>query len=88
MKSLPLKKAKKLIVSHEIGINVIINEQHKGLLYKDEVYDAIRTGDPCVGTLKIRPDNKIDVSLQIQGYQSIEPNADIILMSYEQVVVF
>jgi hypothetical protein len=37
-----------LIVSHitEIGINVIINEQHKGLLYKDEVYDdAIRTGD-------------------------------------------
>jgi predicted RNA-binding protein (virulence factor B family) len=35
----------------------------------------------------IRPDNKIDVSLQIQGYQSIEPNADIILMSYEQVVV-
>jgi predicted RNA-binding protein (virulence factor B family) len=23
-----------------------------------------------------------------QGYQSIEPNADIILMSYEQVVVF
>jgi hypothetical protein len=29
----------------ELGINVIINEQHKGLLYKDEVYDdAIRTG--------------------------------------------
>jgi predicted RNA-binding protein (virulence factor B family) len=26
----------------------------------------------------IRPDNKIDVALQIQGYQSIEPNADII----------
>jgi hypothetical protein len=26
----------------------------------------------CVGTKNIRPDNKIDVSLQIQGYQSIE----------------
>lgn len=72
-----------LIVSHitEIGINVIINEQFKGLLYKDEVYDdAIRTGDRMRGYIKnIRPDNKIDVSLQIQGYQSIEPNADIIL---------
>jgi len=72
-----------LIVSHitEIGINVIINERHKGLLYKDEVYDdAIRTGDRMRGYIKnIRPDNKIDVSLQIQGYQSIEPNADIIL---------
>jgi hypothetical protein len=72
-----------LIVSHitEIGINVIINEQHKGLMYKDEVYDdAIRTGDRMRGYIKnIRPDNKIDVSLQMQGYQSIEPNADIIL---------
>ncbi|MBP7396888.1 MAG: GntR family transcriptional regulator, partial [Flavobacterium sp.] len=72
-----------LIVSHitEIGINVIINERHKGLLYKDEVYDdAIRTGDRMRGYIKnIRPDNKIDVSLQIQGYQNIEPNAEKIL---------
>ena len=72
-----------LIVSHitELGINVIINEKHKGLLYKDEVYDdGIRTGDRMRGYIKtIRPDNKIDVSLQIQGYESIEPNAEIIL---------
>jgi uncharacterized protein len=72
-----------LIVSHitEIGINVIINEQHKGLLYKDEVYDdSIRTGDRMRGFIKnIRPDNKIDVALQVQGYQSIEPNAEKIL---------
>jgi hypothetical protein len=32
----------------------------------------------CGYIKNIRPDNKIDVS-QIQGYQSIEPNADIIL---------
>ena len=53
----------------------------KGLLYKDEVYDdAIRTGDRMRGYIKnIRPDNKIDVSLQIQGYQNIEPNAEKIL---------
>jgi predicted RNA-binding protein (virulence factor B family) len=72
-----------LIVSHitEIGINVIINERHKGLLYKDEVYDdAIRKGDRMRGFIKnIRPDNKIDVVLQVQGYQSIEPNAEKIL---------
>ena len=72
-----------LIVSHitEIGINVIINERHKGLLYKDEVYDdSIRTGDRMRGFIKnIRPDNKIDVSLQKQGYENIEPNAEKIL---------
>lgn len=71
-----------LIVSHitEVGINVIINEKHKGLLYKDQVYDDIRTGDRLRGYIKtIRPDNKIDVTLQIQGYQAIEPNAEKIL---------
>ena len=72
-----------LIVSHitEIGINVIINEKHKGLVYKDEVYDdAIRTGDRIVGYIKtIRPDHKIDVSLQKLGYENIEPNAQKIL---------
>jgi predicted RNA-binding protein (virulence factor B family) len=72
-----------LIVSHitDIGINVIINEQHKGLLYKDEVYDdTIRTGDRLQGFIKhIRPDNKIDVSLQAFGYQKVEPNAQYIL---------
>jgi predicted RNA-binding protein (virulence factor B family) len=47
-----------LIVSHitELGINVIINEQYKGLLYKDEVYDdAIRTGDRMRGYIKTVP---------------------------------
>lgn len=72
-----------LIVSHitEIGINVIINEQHKGLLYKDEVFDEnIRTGDRLMGYIKnIRPDNKIDVSLQKQGYENVEPNAEKII---------
>lgn len=72
-----------LIVSHitEMGINVIINGKHKGLLYKDEVYDdSIRTGDRMRAYIKnIRPDNKIDVSLQKQGYQNIEPNANKIL---------
>jgi predicted RNA-binding protein (virulence factor B family) len=72
-----------LIISHitEIGINVIINQKHKGLVYKDEVYDdAIRTGDKIKGFIKlVRPDGKIDVSLHKQGFESIEPNSEIIM---------
>lgn len=71
-----------LIISHitDVGINVIINDQHKGLLYKDQVYDDIRTGDRMEGYIKtIRPDNKIDVTLQKTGYQNIEPNAQKIV---------
>jgi len=71
-----------LIVSHitDMGINVIINGKHKGLLYKDEVYQDLRTGDRVTGYVKlIRPDNKIDVTLQKGGADSIEPNAQFIL---------
>ena len=72
-----------LIISHitEIGINVIINQKHKGLVYNDEVYDdRIRTGDKLTGYIKnVRDDGKIDVSLQKLGYQNIEPNAENIL---------
>jgi hypothetical protein len=72
-----------LIISHitEIGINVIINEKHKGLAYNNEVFDdGIRTGDRMIGYIKnVRPDGKIDVSLQKPGFENIEPNADIIL---------
>jgi predicted RNA-binding protein (virulence factor B family) len=71
-----------LIISHitDLGINVIINDIHKGLLYKDQVYDDIRLGDRMTGYIKtIRPDNKIDVSLQKLGYENIEPNAEKIL---------
>ena len=71
-----------LIISHitEMGINVIINGKHKGLLYKDEVYKDLRTGDRVIGYVKlIRPDNKIDITLQKGGADSIEPNAQYIL---------
>lgn len=71
-----------LIVSHmtDIGVNVIINKKHKGLVYEDQVFKDIRVGDKLKGVIKkIREDNKIDVSLQQLGYKSIEPNAQRIL---------
>lgn len=72
-----------LVISHitEAGINVIVNGKHKGLVYKNEVFDErVRTGDRRKGYIKaIRPDNKLDVALQPQGYAAIEPNAQKIL---------
>jgi len=71
-----------LIVSHitDIGINVIINEKHKGLAYKDEVYNDVKPGQRLKGYIKnIRPDGKIDVSFNKLGFEAIEPNAEKIL---------
>jgi len=75
-----------LIVSNptDLGWNVIINQLHQGLLYKDEVYQELQTGDKLKGIIKkIRPEGKIDVALQRPGYRSIEPNAQEILTALE-----
>lgn len=71
-----------LIVSHitDVGINVIINEKHKGLLYKNEVFEDLRTGDRIIGFIKnIRPDGKIDVSRQPFGMERVDASAQSIL---------
>ncbi|NHN24187.1 GntR family transcriptional regulator [Flavobacterium jejuense] len=71
-----------LIVSHitEAGINVIINEKHRGLAYKNEVYDDVKPGIRMKGYIKnVRPDGKIDVSLRKLGVEAIEPSSQVIL---------
>lgn len=71
-----------LIVSHpsDIGMNVIVNKIHSGLIYKDQLFKEISVGDRLKGIVKkIRPGNKLDISLGQIGYRNIEPNAKRIL---------
>lgn len=71
-----------LIVSHpsEIGMNVIVNKKHLGLVYKDDIFKDIQVGDKLKGIVKkIRRDNKLDISLSQIGYRNIEPSAQFIL---------
>lgn len=68
----------------DLGWEVIINNKYKGLVYANEIYKKVAVGDKLKGYIKnIRPDNKIDVSLQPIGYQSMEPAANLI---YEKLV--
>jgi len=71
-----------IMVTHitELGANVIINGKHKGLIFINDIFEDIRTGDTMKAFVKsVREDNKIDVVLQSPGYRSIEPNANFIL---------
>jgi len=83
-KDLTIKKYDEVevLVTHltDQGANVIINGIHKGLIYLDDIFEDIRTGDRIQAFVKkIRDDNKVDVVLQSPGYRSIEPNAQYIL---------
>ena len=71
-----------LIVSHpsDIGMNVIVNKTHQGLIYKNNIFSDLSIGDKLKGIVKkIRPGNKLDISLGQVGYRNIEPNAEQIL---------
>ena len=63
----------------DLGWEVIINNAHKGLVFSNEVFRKIAIGDQLKGYIKnIRNDNKIDVSLQPIGHNSLEPTANLI----------
>lgn len=75
-----------LIVSHpsELGMNVIVNKTHLGLVFKDDIYKDISVGDRLKGIVKkVRNDNKLDISLNQIGYRNIEPNAEHILFELQ-----
>jgi uncharacterized protein len=69
----------------DLGINVIINDRHKGILYQNEIFQTLTYGDRLTGYIKkIRPDNKIDVSLEKLGYEKIQSNEEKILAKLKE----
>lgn len=57
----------------DLGYNAIINGKHIGLIYQNEIFEPLQTGDIKRGYIKnIREGNKIDLTLQLRGYEQIE----------------
>ncbi|WP_282013609.1 CvfB family protein [Marinifilum flexuosum] len=60
----------------ELGFQVLINDDALGMVYKNEVFGHLKIGDQRKAYIKkIRPDGKIDVSLQQQGYANEVPKS-------------
>ena len=64
----------------DLGFSVIVNNQHKGLVFENEIFKTLKVGDKLKGYIKsIREDNKLDISLQAIGYlKSNDPNTQLI----------
>ena len=64
----------------ELGYPVIVNGTHQGLLYHNEVFRPLRLGDTPTGYVRqVRPDGKLDISLQKAGYDEALDAADTLL---------
>jgi len=65
--------------STDLGYKAIINHSHWGVLYKNEVFQRLSFGQYKKGFIKyLRPDGKIDLSLQ-GGKQTRDKHTNIIL---------
>lgn len=64
----------------DIGYQCIVDNDFIGILFQNEVFTDINIGDKIYGYVKkIRPDGKIDLTLQKLGYQKILDETDSIL---------
>lgn len=71
-----------LLVASEspIGYRVIVNNRHWGMLYRNQIFRTVVVGDRLRGYVRrITEDNRIDVSLQQQGYAQVKGSAEILL---------
>ena len=57
-----------------------MDNKFAGLLYDNEIFRDIRTGDRVKAYVsQVRPDGKIDLSLQRHGMEAIEDFSDVLL---------
>ncbi|MEZ4829238.1 MAG: S1-like domain-containing RNA-binding protein [Bacteroidia bacterium] len=69
----------------DLGVKVIINQKYSGLIYHNEIFRKLRTGDSLMAYVKtVRGDGKVDISLNPPGYAAVEPNAQQILDKLEK----
>jgi predicted RNA-binding protein (virulence factor B family) len=69
----------------EIGYKAIVNNQHWGILYKNQVFRPLSPDERLEGFInKIREDDKIDLLLEKPGYGKIDPISQKLLETLQE----
>lgn len=57
----------------DLGLKAIVDGRYGGLLYDTQMFRTLRTGDRVEGYIsQVRPDGKLDLSLQCPGQRGVE----------------
>ena len=77
----PRQQVQLLVASESpIGYRVIVDNRHWGMLYRNQLFRPVALGDRLTGYVRrITEDNRIDVSLQQEGYAQVQVSADRLL---------
>lgn len=64
----------------DLGFKTIVNNKYQGLIYRDQIFQQIHTGDQLKGFVeKVRPDGRLDIILQPTGRRQTLDFADTLL---------
>lgn len=64
----------------DLGYKVIVDNRYAGLVYDSELFRSLYVGNRMKGYIKqVRPDGKIDVSLQKPGQEAVADFSDVLL---------
>lgn len=75
-----------VIAKTPMGYKVIVDNAYEGMLYKNEIFKPISSGDELVGYIKkIREDGKLDISLKKLGIKSSDEEVAFVLAKLAQV---
>ena len=74
-----------VVAATDIGYKVVINNRHWGMLYRNQVFRTVAVGDKMKAYVrKITDDNRIDVSLQQEGYAEVLHSVDTLRALLQQ----
>lgn len=69
----------------DLGFKVIVDNKYGGLIYDNQVFRPLHTGDKVKGYISlVRGDGKIDVALQPMGHKHTEDFAETLLQWLEE----
>lgn len=69
----------------DLGQKVIVNEQFKGLVFSNDITKKLSRGQKTTGFVsKVRPDGKLDIKLEQEGYDKIDKISQELLMIIQE----
>lgn len=69
----------------DLGYKAIVNNEHWGMLYKNQLYQSLSQGQKIIGYInKVRDDDKIDLLLEKPGYEKVDAISQKILDELKQ----
>ena len=74
----PRQEVDILVVSESpIGYRVVVENRHWGMIYKNQIFRKVEIGERCRAyVVRVTEDNRIDLSLQQQGFAQVKGSAE------------